>query len=95
MQAVIDGLAPALEHLAADASSGLVGVLTLRLTVGEDGRVLKIETLFDRLLPASREAADPVAAAAAAVAILRGATVPAADASSLVTVPVRFGVKLG
>jgi hypothetical protein len=92
--AVVDRARPALERRAAEAGAGLAGLVTVRLTLGADGAVLKDELLFDRLLPVARGAAAPEAAAAAIRAILITLRFPEAEGSSLVTIPVPFGEKL-
>lgn len=91
---VVEGARPALERLVAEAGAGLAGLLSVRLTLQGDGTVVKDEVLFDRLLPTTRDAAAPDAAIAAVRAALGKLKFPAADGSSLVTVPVPFGAKL-
>jgi hypothetical protein len=66
----------------------------VRLTLQSDGAVVKDEVLFDRLLPTRAGAAAPEAAIAALRAALGMLGFPAADGSSLVTIPVQFGTKL-
>jgi hypothetical protein len=93
-QAVVDEAAAALQRRAEEAGAGLAGVVSVRLTLDGDGSVLKDEVLFDRLLPTARASADPAAAATAIREFLRTLKFPAADGSSLVTVPVAFGERL-
>ncbi len=92
--AVVEEARPALERLVAEAGAGLAGLVSVRLTLQGDGAVVKDEVLFDRLLPTAREAAAPDAAIAAVRAALGKLEFPAADGSSLVTIPVPFGDKL-
>ncbi|HEY7611093.1 MAG TPA: hypothetical protein VIF14_17835 [Alphaproteobacteria bacterium] len=92
--AILEREAAALKSRADEAGNGLAGLVAVRLTVGEDGRVLKDEILFDRLLPVARPAADAAAAAAAIREFLSKLIFPAAGGASLVTVPVAFGAKL-
>lgn len=93
-QPVVERAAPALKKRVEEAGRGLAGLVTMRLTVGDDGRVLKDEVLFDRLLPTAREAASPEAAIVAIREILSTLRFPAAQTASLVTIPVPFGEKL-
>jgi hypothetical protein len=94
VQAVLDRAADALRQRTAEAGAGLAGLVSVRLTVAEDGRVLRDEVLFDRLLPTARQAATPEAAVAALREILSTLKFPAAETPSLVTIPVPFGEKL-
>jgi hypothetical protein len=81
----------ALLRLAAEAGAGLAGLVTMRLAVDGGGRVLKTETLFDRLLAAAPRPADPAAAVAALSEFFMKIVFPAGDGASLVTVAVPFG----
>jgi hypothetical protein len=92
--AVVEEARPALERLAETAGAGLDGLVAVRLTLQSDGAVVKDEVLFDRLLPTRAGAAAPEAAIAALRAALGMLGFPAADGSSLVTIPVQFGTKL-
>jgi hypothetical protein len=94
VQAVLDREAAALKQRAEQAGAGLAGLVTVRLTVAEDGRVLKDEVLFDRLLPTARQAAAPESAVAAVRDVLAKLRFPSAESASLVTIPVPFGEKL-
>ena len=91
---VFEREAAALQSRADGAGKGLAGLVAVRLTVGEDGRVQKDEILFDRLLPTERGAADAAAATAAIRGFLSTLIFPAAAGSSLVTVPGPFGQRL-
>lgn len=92
--AVVEEARAALDRLVAEAGAGLAGLVSVRLTLQGDGAVVKDEVLFDRLLPTTREAAAPDAAIAAVRAALGKLAFPAADGSSLVTIPVPFGARL-
>lgn len=92
--AVVDEARPALDRLAEEAGAGLAGLVSVRLTVQGDGTVVKDEVLFDRLLATRSGAASPESAIAALRAALGKLAFPAADGSSLVTIPVPFGAKL-
>ena len=92
--AVVERERPALQRRVEEAGAGLAGLVAVRLTLDGDGKVLKDEILFDRLLPTTRDAAAPEAAAAAVREFLGKLAFPAADGSSLVTIPVPFGEKL-
>jgi hypothetical protein len=92
--AVVEKARPALERRVAEAGAGLAGLVSVRLTLGGDGTVLKDEVLFDRLLPTMGNAAAPEAATAAVREILSTLEFPAAEGSSLVTIAVPFGEKL-
>lgn len=92
--AVVEEARPALDRLVAQAGAGLAGLVSVRLTLEGGGAAVKDEVLFDRLLPTAPGAAAPEAAIAALRAALRKLKFPAADGSSLVTVPVPFGARL-
>lgn len=92
--AAIERERPALQRRVEEVGAGLAGLVTVRLTVGGDGKVLKDEILFDRLLPTARGAAAPEPAAAAIREFLSKLAFPESDGSSLVTIPVPFGAKL-
>jgi hypothetical protein len=94
VRTVLDRAAPGFTRRIGEVGAGLAGLVSVRLTLGSDGRVLKDEILFDRLLPTERDAADPAAAAAAAREFLRKLEFPEADGSSLVTIPIAFGENL-
>lgn len=78
-----------------DAGRGLAGAANLRLTLGADGTVQNVATLFDRLMPFGRDAADPDEAAGAVERFFRAVQFPAAGGESRVTLSVPFGAGLG
>jgi hypothetical protein len=93
-EAVVERERAALNRCVAEAGAGLAGLVTVRLTLDAEGKVLKDEILFDRLLPTGRGAADSAGAVAAVREFLKKLAFPEAEASSLVTVPVAFGETL-
>ena len=90
-QAVVERERANLKRRVEEAGAGLAGLVTVRLTLDGDGKVMKDEVLFDRLLPTGRGAAEPEAAATAVRGFLRTLKFAEAGGSSLVTIPVPFG----
>ena len=74
---------------------GLVGTLTLRLKVMPDGQIEGGQILYDRLLAAASDAADPKTAIAETIGLLRPVRFPPAKGESAVTFAIPFGRAIG
>jgi hypothetical protein len=94
MEPAAAALAPVLEQVRALArrhAAALHGFATARLAIREDGRVVGVRYLCDRILPLSSDTSRLASFKHEAAVLLAGATFPAASAASELTLPVLVG----
>ena len=90
-QAVIDAALKSMRPRIVEASKGLAGLLTLKLLVSAEGKVDRIDVLFDRLLAIADDAVPPEAAIAAALEAVRAWRFPPSGGASTLVVALPIG----